>query len=163
MSRDRAAILLAALLVASAVLLDQIRGLWLAPPGDPVAPALASTSGPRPESLGFLTYAPPPIAQFEEAFARPAFSRERRPPTEPREAAPRLPLRASLTGIVHIGESAMALLATDGSRRPAQVGQGQSFEGWRLDQIHATRVVLSQQGQSVTLALPYPGHPSQLP
>lgn len=163
MSRDRAVILLTALLVAAAVLLSQIRGLWLAPPGDPVAPALASARGPRAESPAFLTYAPPPTAQFEEAFARPAFSRERRPPTEPREAAPGLTLRASLTGIVHIGDSAMALLATDGSRRPTQVGQGQSFEGWRLDQIRATRVVLSQQGQSVTLALPYPGHPSKLP
>ena len=163
MSRDRAVILLTALVVACGVLLGQIRELWLAPPVDPVAPVVASAPGPRPQIPAFPTYAPPPMADFKEAFARPAFSRERRPRTVPRETSPGRPLRASLKGIIHIGEAAMALLSTEGSRRPAQVGRGQTFEGWRLDRIHATRVELSQKGQRVTLTLPYPGHPPQSP
>lgn len=163
MNHVRPLTLLSALLIASAVLVGQIKGLLLAePPGSP-PPGIEARPGLRPEMPAFLAYVPPPIARFQEAFARPVFSRKRQAPADSRDAEPTAPLRARLKGIVHIGNFAMALLATDGSEQPAQVGQGQRFQGWRLDQIHATQVVLSQKGKSITLVLPYPEHPARSP
>lgn len=163
MNHARPLTLLSALLIASAVLVGQIKGLLLEEPAGYPPPGSEARPGLHSEMPVFLAYVPPPIARFQEAFARPVFSRKRRAPEESRDDKPTALLQARLKGIVHIGNFAMALLATDRSEQPVRVGQGQRFQGWRLDQIHATQVVLSQKGKSITLVLPYPEHPAQSP
>ena len=110
-----------------------------------VAPVVA---GETPRGLAPM----PPIETFDEVVERPLFFRSRRPPdpdaAPPPEAPPAPKADFVLTGLVISGKERLALLRPAGSKTVARVHQGEEIEGWRVEAIHADRVVL-KRGETV--------------
>ncbi len=113
-----------------------------------VTPQSSANEGLAPQGLSPM----PPIETFDEVVERPLFFRSRRPPdpdaAPPPEAA--LPPKADfvLTGLVISGKERLALLRPAGSKTVERVHQGAEIEGWRVEAIHADRVVL-KRGETV--------------
>lgn len=106
-----------------------------------------------PQSLANEGLAPmPPIEAFDEVVERPLFFRSRRPPdpdaAPPPEAAAAAKTDFVLTGLVISGKERLALLRPTGSKIVERVHQGEEIEGWRVEAIHADRVVL-KRGETV--------------
>ncbi len=115
--------------------------------GTIAAPSVVA--GETPQNLEPL----PPIDSFDEVVERPLFFRGRRPPDP--DAAPPPEAEAApkadfvLTGLVIVaGKERLALLRPVGSKTVERVHQGQEIEGWRVEAIHADRVVL-KKGETV--------------
>lgn len=94
----------------------------------------------------------PPIETFDEVVERPLFFRSRRPPdpdaAPPPEAAAPPKADFVLTGLIISGTERLALLRPAGSKTVERVHQGAEIEGWRVEAIHADRVVL-KRGETV--------------
>lgn len=114
--------------------------------GTIAAPSVAA--GETPQNLAPM----PPIETFDEVVERPLFFRSRRPPdpdaAPPPEAAAAPKADFVLTGLVISGTERLALLRPAGSKTVERVHQGAEIEGWRVEAIHADRVVL-KRGETV--------------
>ncbi len=125
--------------------------------GTIAAPSVVAGETPQnlaTQNLATKNLAPlPPIESFDEVVERPLFFRSRRapdpdaaPPPEA-EAAPKADF--VLTGLVIVsGKERLALLRPAGSKTVERVHQGEEIEGWRVEAIHADRVVL-KKGETV--------------
>lgn len=108
----------------------------------------------------------PPIARFTAVRDKPLFSPLRRPsgatveevavPEDaPRSApAPARPLRATLRGIVGVGEARKAILQA-GPGGPVYIAPGEELDGWTLVDIHPDAVDFARDGRTTTLTLSY--------
>jgi len=114
---------------------------WLQP-AEPVAPASAALAPPPLPGLVL----PRADARYPETLRRPLFRSTRRPVPEisaPRQSLPAPPQLVGyrLTGIVSTGARRMILLETPGGK-PVQLYEGESVDGWTVETIADTAVVL---------------------
>ena len=91
---------------------------------------------------------------------RPLFAPSRRPPPPPSapvvraiEAAPAAPPGVVLLGIVTEANGARALVRTAASDKVVRAQLGDEIGGWRVTEIEARRLVLSNDDRSVSFSL----------
>lgn len=104
-------------------------------------------------------YAPPPLDTMTDLFGRPPFSPERRPP----QAAPRdetAPTRenafaAMLKGVVVSGPVRYAIIVSPSDSEPTRLRRGDTYQGWRLAEIHPDHIVLTRGDRATVLYLAY--------
>jgi hypothetical protein len=99
----------------------------------------------------------PPLGDFSEILRRPFYEWERRPvqanqTTNDNASADRLKQKWRLSGII-ISENNIAILETQRAGEALSLVEGQSLEGWRVQEIGANDVLLNRGGESVRLAL----------
>lgn len=117
---------------------------WL--PEEPVDLERNTLPAAAPEPLATITFRPLRSA-YPETLARPLFGSTRRPaPVEPESVAPpAAPPRLvgyRLTGIVSTGARRMILLETpDGTS--VRLHEGESVDGWTVETIDETAVIVS--------------------
>ncbi len=103
----------------------------------------------------------PPGSPLSDAWARPLFARDRRPPSAPPSARPRTPARPApttparirLLGVFQAGDRAAALLATDADTSPRWMSVGESVAGAELLAIHRDRVAIRLAGRVRSIVL----------
>jgi hypothetical protein len=121
---------------------------WLMRPSAPPHHAAAPATTPD------TTLAPlPPLVSFAAIVERPLFAPTRRPaPGAPVvSAGPLVEGRYRLIGIVSTAAKRHAFIA-DGTRR-ADLGEGDTFDGWTVKEIGADRVVLTSPAGETVLKL----------
>jgi hypothetical protein len=121
---------------------------WLVPPSPPPHRAAAPATAP------VATLAPlPPLAGFAAIVERPLFAPTRRPALAAPvvSAGPPVEGRYRLIGIVGTAAKRHAFIA-DGARR-ADLGEGDTFDGWTVKEIGADRVVLTSPAGETVLKL----------
>lgn len=106
-------------------------------------------------------YAPPQIDTMNDLFARPPFRPERRPPdtapsgngdgARPEEK----PFGATLKGVVVSGPIRYAIVEPSSGGEPTRLRQGDRYQGWRLDEIHVDRILLTRGNRTTVLHLAY--------
>ena len=143
------------LLLTANVVLALIVALELLLPAQP-GTANAATAGDGNVALpdfGDTTIAAPPISQLVDMTERPLFYIARRMP-EPEAAQapapPPTPLRLKLEGIAIAGGSRVAVLRNLNGNGLVQLGEGQTHDGWMLDEITSTSATFSRNGQQST-------------
>lgn len=115
----------------------------------------------RAENISLL-----PLGSYEEIVARPLFRSERRPP-DPEEAASEAQQAAAqaqqeqvhieelfaLSGVVVTKNKTVALLQDIKNNKSVRVSEGESLEGWRVEQVLPESVLFSHNGRSESLEL----------
>lgn len=116
----------------------------------------------RAENISLL-----PLGSYEEIVARPLFRSERRPP-DPKEAASEAQQAAAqaqqeqevhieelfaLNGVVVTKNKTVALLQDIKNNKSVRVSEGESLEGWRVEQVLPESVLFSHNGRSESLEL----------
>ena len=130
---------------------------WLLPVQEPPVP---SYSKPRVAADGNVSLAQAdrtvdflPHEQFQSVKNRPLFFEGRRPPAEYVPDAPAVkpagpaakvpPPRASLSGVVKVGDTTYVMLQGVGKEKGlVRTRVGEDVDGWKLESIHDDRVVL---------------------
>lgn len=140
---------------------------WRAwPPAEPAAPeapadALAPIAAPAGPASGELLPPPPPKEEYLSVKERPLFLPDRRPPPEeePAEEAPTAPeVAAELDQLDLNAVLITPALVSAWVRAPSQaelvrLRLGDEFQGWTVQQIEPSRVVLERQGSQGALEL----------
>jgi hypothetical protein len=128
----------------------------------PVQPGTANAATADGNDLmlpdfGDTKIAIPPIAQFVDMTERPLFFPNRRipkPKVETTPPPPPAPLRLKLEGIAIAGGSRVAVLRNLNANALVQLAEGESHNGWTLDELTSTAARFSRNGeQSTELAL----------
>ena len=117
-------------------------------------PAKPQPRKPGQEAETQSGFAMPPEGTYTEVSERPLFFRSRRPlPPEvvTHEETPADTSRVAfiLSGVILTETQRMALLKSQSSPKIARVEEGQEFEGWIVEAIHANKVVM-RRGQEVS-------------
>lgn len=124
----------------------------------PTVEAGAATIGLAPDDPG-SEFRMPPRERFAAVVQRPLFHPSRRPPAEPRLAPapppPPDPLRAVLRGVVSSNGRWLALLAVEGEPALLRLSLGETYRGWRVEEVAEDRVVLRRGEDSSVLRLAY--------
>mgnify|MGYP001821660997 FL=1 len=128
----------------------------------PAQPALAHAAsagegnGALPD-FGDTTIAAPPVSQLVDMMDRPLFFIARRMPEPEVEQAPPpppTPLRLQLEGIAIAGGSRVAVLRNTNGNGLVQLREGESQDGWTLDELSSSSARFSRNGaQSTELLL----------
>lgn len=153
-----------AALLATLLLLD--RGETPAP--DVVAPRAPSQARPPGAGPAGLPTGNPlagvRLAELADTVGRPLFEPSRRPfeRSRPAPAAAPVPIakpaappeepRFKLLGVIMDGSRSLALLAT-GDGRSQRLEVGDAVDGWQVDSIKLSEVVLSRSGRKLRLSL----------
>lgn len=100
-----------------------------------------------------------PFSSYREVTERPLFIDTRRPPPVPETAdasvrASQLRAKWELTGIVVAGDASFAHVRGVRDKQTRKIKIDEILDGWRVTEIAARRVTLSQAAESVTLELP---------
>lgn len=146
------------LIAANLVLALVVAAELLLPARTGTANAAAAGDGnvTLPE-FGDTRIAAPPLGQFVDMMERPLFLPDRRmPEPEVEKAAPPpvTPLRLKLEGIAIAGGSRVAVLRNLNGNGLVQLTEGESHEGWTLDELSSTMARFSRNGlQSTELPL----------
>lgn len=141
--------LLAANLVVALVVALQI--MQTVQPPASVGSARDGSTAILPD-FGNSRLAPPPLSQFVDMAERPLFYVERRMPEPPAEAAaaPQTPLRLKLEGIAIAGGSRVAVLRNLNGNGLVQLMEGETHNGWTLDELSSTAATFSRDGEQHT-------------
>jgi hypothetical protein len=143
------------ILIAANVVLALIVSAEILLPSQPgTANAAAAGDGEiaMPE-FGDTTIAAPPIVQLADMMERPLFYIERRMPEPKVEKAPPpppTPLSLKLEGIAIAGGSRVAVLRNLNGNGLVQLTEGESHEGWTLDELTANSARFSRNGEQST-------------
>jgi hypothetical protein len=107
-------------------------------------------------------FAMPPLSAYAEVLARPVFSESRRPPSTPAVAAEEPQLSSMrLVGIVVSASARHALVEHGQPPRLERIVQGQEVEGWTVEAINATRVVLRRGDSRIEIKAKDMASPAQ--
>lgn len=122
---------------------------WLVPPTPSVRPLATPQASAPPPALTPL----PALGTYAAIVERPLFSPSRRPPPGVTAAAPgpSIESRYRLIGIIGDGAKRKAFV-TAGTRR-AEIGEGDSFDGWTVKEIRQDRVLLTSSAGTAALKL----------
>jgi hypothetical protein len=142
------------LLAANVVLAIIIAAQLLLPirPGTASAAASSDAGATLPE-FGDTSIAAPPISQLVDMTERPLFYIARRmpePEVEQAPAPPPAPLRLKLEGIAIAGGSRVAVLRNLNGNGLVQLAEGETHEGWTLDEINSNSAKFSRNGEQST-------------
>jgi hypothetical protein len=143
-------LLLAANVVLAVVVAAQL--LLPARPGSANAATASDAAATLPE-FGDTTIAAPPISQLVDMTERPLFFIARRMPEPEVEQAPTpppAPLRLQLEGIAIASGSRVAVLRNLNGNGLVQLAEGETHEGWTLDQISSNSAKFSRNGEQST-------------
>ena len=143
------------LLIAGNLVLGLIVAAELLVPAQPgtanAAPA-GDSSAALPD-FGDTTITAPPISQLVDMMERPLFYIARRMPEPEVEQAPPpppTPLRLKLEGIAIAGGSRVAVLRNLNGNGLVQLTEGESHDGWTLDELSSTAARFSRGGKQST-------------
>jgi hypothetical protein len=142
------------LIAANAVLALIVSAELLLPaqPGTANA-AAADGAGVTLPDFGDTRIAARPMAQLVDMTERPLFFPNRRMPEQKVEEAPPpppTPLRLKLEGIAIAGGSRVAVLRNLHGNALVQLAEGESHEGWTLDELTSTAARFSRNGDQRT-------------
>ncbi|MCH9807967.1 MAG: hypothetical protein K0U74_09560 [Alphaproteobacteria bacterium] len=103
------------------------------------------------------------LTRLEATRARPLFEKSRRPPVakvifkarppEPEPPPPQGPPSLRLIGLAASQDQWIAVIAPDGNSAPKRLKEGDTIDGWRLEVISSTGVVVSKNGEDYPLIL----------
>jgi hypothetical protein len=143
------------LLIAANAFLALIVSAELLLPAQP-GTANAASSNDADVTLpdfGDTRIAAPPMAQLVDMTERPLFFPDRRMPEQKVEEAPPpppAPLRLKLEGIAIAGGSRVAVLRNLNGNGLVQLAEGETHDGWTLDELTSTAARFSRGGQQAT-------------
>ena len=103
--------------------------------------------------FGETTIAAPPFSQLVDMMERPLFYIDRRmpePDVETAAAPPPTPLRLKLEGIAIAGGSRVAVLRNLNGNVLVQLAEGDTHDGWTLDELSAGSARFSRNGEQRT-------------
>ncbi|MGH7090451.1 MAG: hypothetical protein ACREFQ_16265 [Stellaceae bacterium] len=97
----------------------------------------------------------PPASRYREIAERPLFVPDRRPQQnlEPQQAATAQPSDFIVEGVVLSPERRAAIIGYGHPPRTESVLEGAMVDGWRVERIDPSRVLLSADGRTVALAI----------
>ncbi len=144
--------LIAAVVVLS--LLVAIQLLYPASPSIADTGALPDDEASLPE-FGSEALTPPTLADLGEMLERPLFYDDRRMPEPPKEEAPPppKPLMLKLQGLAVNGGSRVAVLRNTSNNLLLQMVEGETHDGWTLDEITSTAARFSRGAQTAELTV----------
>lgn len=155
---------LAAGLVALGAMIIALQWLW--PPSEPEVRLRPSRTEARELDIAaYLNRKEPPLPELEafaEVWERPLFRDDRRPapPDEegaaepaPAEPVSVTPPRVTLSGVVIVDNLRTALLKEFNTQRTMRRKEGDSVDGWVLEQVNDDKVILVQDGNREELVL----------
>jgi type II secretory pathway component PulC len=97
------------------------------------------------------------VRAYDAISNRPLFSETRRPPDPVAEDAPEADAdvlrHIGLTGVVITRERKTALVYSQKSPVMLNLQEGESLEGWHLDQVLQDRIVLSRGGETAEIVI----------
>ncbi len=142
---------------------------WFLPVQEPPVPSYANPGAAGDNEVNLLAQADraadfPAIEQFQSVKDRPLFFEGRRPPAEQGADAPtdlpktfagnvRAP-RASLIGVVRVGDNTYAMLKGVGKQKGlVRARVGEDVDGWKVESIHDDRVLLKKGGEKHEIQL----------
>ena len=99
---------------------------------------------------------PPALADLDDMLERPLFYDNRRMPEPPKVETPPpppKPLMLKLQGIALAGGSRVAVLRNTSNNLILQLVEGETHDGWTLDEITTTSARFSRGAQSTELLL----------
>lgn len=147
------------LLIGGNVLLAMLVAVQLALPAGPsahAAPGGGDAAGEMPD-FGNAAHNPPALSALSDMLERPVFFVDRKLPEPPKQAAPPppppKPLMLQLRGVALAGGTRVALLSNTANRQLLQLAEGESHEGWTLDEVTSTGARFSRGGQVSELLL----------
>lgn len=131
-------------------------GAWLMPTST-VGPNATSTNGTqRTESVALLNKQDR-LADFAALGERPPFSATRRSIRSATDDSAALVLgRYRLSGVV-VAPSARSVILSGLDSRSRIVAEGETIDGWTVDEITAEKVVFTSDGRRQTFAIEQPG------
>lgn len=143
-------------LLAANLLLALVIALQLAFPAGPSVSAaeVAAEDVSLPEFANDALD-PPALTALAEMLERPLFFDDRRMPEPPKETAPPppKPLMLSLQGIALAGGARVAVLRNTSNKLLVQLAEGDTHDGWTLDELTTTSARFSRGAQVTELQL----------
>jgi hypothetical protein len=132
--------------------------------GEPAERTLAATTPAAPTLPGLEepVLVVPPLAAYAPVVERPLFSPSRRPPVAAAPSPAVAPARGgelTLRGVVLSPHKRIALIETEGAREPRWLAEGETLQGWTVEEVHAGHIVLSDAGATRQLALHWEATP----
>lgn len=127
----------------------------------PAAPSVADTGSlPDDESslpeFGSEPLTPPALADLGEMLERPLFFEDRRMPEPPKDEAPPpppKPLMLKLQGVALAGGSRVAVLRNTSNNLLLQLVEGETHDGWILEEVTTTSARFTRGAQVTELIL----------
>ena len=161
--RGRRAILVCGLCtIAIAMLGLKIYGQLAARPAQGESVVVVADETAEPFELPEIeAYVPPPAAQFSAIVDRPLFNESRRPAVlsdgdgEGDEGPAAESIEATLLGVVVGDKTRVALLLPDDDPEIQRLHLGDSFRGWKVEEIAPRRIVLRSGEDEAVLKLDY--------
>lgn len=140
--------------VALLALLVAIQVLYPASPDVADTGAVPDDQAALPE-FGSVALTPPALADLGEMLERPLFYDDRRMPEPPKEEAPPppTPLMLKLQGLAVNGGSRVAVLRNTSNNLLLQMVEGETHDGWTLDEITSTAARFSRGAQTAELTV----------
>jgi hypothetical protein len=156
------AIVLALVAAGCAAALDQQLGEPAERPLAAATPAVPTLSLPALEEPALVV---PPLAAYAPVVERPLFSPTRRPPVAAAPSPAVAPARGgelTLRGVVLSPHKRIALIETEGAPEPRWLAEGETLQGWTVEEVHAGHIVLSDAGATRQLALRWEATPGSV-
>jgi hypothetical protein len=145
-------------LIASIALLSLfivVHLLYPAAPSNAATGALPDDEAALPE-FGNEALVPPALANLGDMLERPLFFTDRRIPEPPKDETPPpppKPLRLQLQGIALAGGSRVAVLRNLSNNLLLQLAEGETHDGWTLDQVNSNSATFSRGEETTELPL----------
>ena len=131
-------------------------GAWLLPPSA-VGPDASTASHPRSTGPAVFANKPGDIEDFVALGERPPFSATRRAILSAADDNAALVLgRYRLSGIV-VAPSARSVILSGLDNRSVIVAEGETVDGWTVDEITAKKVVFTSDGRRQIFPVDQPG------
>lgn len=145
------------LIVANLALAMIVGAQLLLPVQARIAPDAGTKSGDAViPDFSKATIAAPPIGQLVDMMERPLFFPDRRmpePEAEQAPAAPLTPLRLKLEGIAIAGGARIAVLRNLNGNALMQLTEGETHDGWTLNELSSNSATFSRGAQTNELLL----------
>ena len=127
----------------------------------PAAPSIADTGAlPDDEAalpeFGSEALTPPALADLGDMLERPLFFDDRRMPEPPKDETPPpppKPLMLKLQGVALAGGSRVAVLRNTSNNLLLQMAEGETHDGWTLDDVAPASARFSRGAQTTELLL----------
>ena len=145
-------------LLASSAVLSLFIAMHLLFPAAPTVAEMRSLPDDQtslPE-FGSEALTPPALADLGEMLERPLFFEDRRMPEPPEDTTPPPPpepLMLKLQGVALTGGSRVAVLRNTSNNLILQLVEGETHDGWTLDEITTTSARFSRGAQTTELLL----------